>query len=77
MIGGWENDNDWNIDYCSGRNYWIFGNCRYCIWSGRELSDRLKLFVGNASFAKKRLLHCVIAMRRVTRYTVYSVRGKE
>ena len=43
----------------------------------RELSNRLTLFIDNASFEKERLLHCVIAMRRVTRYTVYSVRGKE
>ena len=42
-----------------------------------ELSNRLTLFIDNASFEKERLLHCVIAMRRVTRYTVYSVRGKE
>ena len=57
--------------------YWIFVNCRYCIWNSRELSNRLTLFIDNASFEKERLLHCVIAMRRVTRYTVYSVRGKE
>ena len=50
---------------------------RYCIWNSRELSNRLTLFIDNASFEKERLLHCVIAMRRVTRYTVYSVRGKE
>ena len=31
LLGGWENDNDWNIDYCSGRNRWLFGNCWYCI----------------------------------------------
>ena len=37
----------------------------------------MTLFIDNASFEKERLLHCVIAMRRVTRYTVYSVRGKE
>ena len=37
----------------------------------------MTLFIDNASFEKERLLHCVIAMRRVTRYTVYEVRGKE
>ena len=37
----------------------------------------MTLFIDNASFEKERLLHCVIAMRRVTRYTVYSVRGKD
>ena len=52
-------------------------NIKYCIWNSRELSNRLTLFIDNASFEKERLLHCVIAMRRVTRYTVYSVRGKE
>ena len=46
-------------------------------FDSRELSNRLTLFIDNASFEKERLLHCVIAMRRVTRYTVYSVRGKE
>lgn len=66
-----------DIDCCGSWNYWIFVNCRYCIWNSRELSNRLTLFIDNASFEKERLLHCVIAMRRVTRYTVYSVRGKE
>lgn len=37
----------------------------------------MTLFIDNASFEKERLLHCVIAMRRVTRYTVYSVRATE